>query len=488
MADEVIANPTYLGHIRQFFDPVDLEHMGRIGVDLSTYESLRDRATSVYFRTKAPNPSMPPDPARHWSQERSETFANWIRNGFPLGEPIPQKPTEVEAARVRKDASALDQAEIEAVRLAFRRIMERDADDPAGYFVLAGRHWFPTPTECLHHEDRFNPWHRVYVTKFEDALRSVRGAESVTLPYWDITRPPPDFLFDPPFDSYTLPVTIHPSYPTGHQTTRFDSDTIADLVAAEEIPETIGYAMTQPIWNDFISYERRGIEAAHDSGHGATGATMAVPDTAAFDPIFWLFHANWDRLWWQWQQIMNATTIATFRSTIVGSADFLDAPFNDLRPFEETADQTIDLTAMGISYAQPVEPGPEPVPSVRRARVGSLTAAEGVRLNESPQASVRLKGIDRLSIPGSFRAVLRADGEVIGRRTFFQSTEPGDCATCRERAKINLDFLVNADEVLGKQLSTSIELIIPDPMFGDTLPLEACGNPTLNVRLLLERT
>jgi tyrosinase len=214
---------------------------------------------------------------------------------------------------------------------------------------------------------------------------------------------------------------------------------------------------------------------------------MAHPDAAAFDPIFWLFHANWDRLWWQWQQKMNATTVATFRSTILGSADWLDPPFNDLRPFEETADQTIDLTAMGISYAQPAEPAPEPVPTVRRAQVGSLAAAEGVRVNESPQASVRLKGIHRLSIRGSFRAVLRANGEVIGRRTFFQSTEPGDCTTCRERAKINLDFLVNADDVLGKELSTSIEPIMPDPDFGDTIPLVACGNPTLNARLLLER-
>ena len=487
MADEVIANPTYFGNIRHFFDPEDLEHMGRLGVDLSTYEALRDRATSVYFRTKPPNPSMPPDPARHWSAERSETFANWIRNGFPLGDPIPVEPTEVEAARVRKDARSLDQAEIESLELAFQGIMDRDADDPGAYFVLAGRHWFPTPTECLHHEDRFYPWHRVYVTKFEDALRSVPGAESVTLPYWDITQPPPEFLFDPPFDSYTLPEAIHPNYLAGYETTRFDSDTIADLVAAEEIPETIAWAMTQPIWGDFISYERRGIEAAHDSGHGATGETMTHPDAAAFDPIFWLFHAAWDRLWWQWQQTMNATTVGTFRSTILGSADFLDAPFNDLPPFEETADQTIDLTAMGISYTQPAEPAPEPVPTVRRARVGSLVAAEGVRVNESPQASIRLKGIDRLSIPGSFRAILRANGEVIGRRTFFQSTEPGDCATCRERAKINLDFLVNADKLLGKKLSTSIELITPDPELGDTIPLAACGNPTLNARLLLER-
>ena len=142
---------------------------------------------------------------------------------------------------------------------------------------------------------------------------------------------------------------------------------------------------------------------------------------------------------------------------------------------------------MGIAYDPPAEPGPEIGPAIRRARVGSLPALEGIRVSESPQASVRLKGIDRLSIPGTFRAVLRADGEVIGRRTFFQSTEPGDCKRCREQAKINLDFLVNVDELLGKELSASIEPVKPDSELGETIPLAAAGNPTINVRLLLER-
>ena len=490
MDEAVIADPTYLGEIRHFFEPEDIEHMGLLGVDLSTYEALKERATSVYFRTKPPNATMPPDPARQWSEERSETFANWIRNGFPLGEPTPQVPPPVieDAGRVRKDASALDQDEIEALRVAFQGIMDRPPDHPAGYFVLAGKHWFPAPNECLHHEDRFYPWHRAYIKEFEDALRSVDGAESVTLPYWDIKQRPPDFLYEPPFDSYTLPEDIHRRFPAGYQTTRFDPDTILQNVVDNQIPEIIDYALGQPIWGDFISYERFGIEAAHDAGHGATGETLSVPDAASFDPIFWLFHTNWDRLWWQWQQTMNATTLTTFRSTILGSTDFLEPPFNDLRPFADTADETIDLAAVGISYGPPAERGPELAPTVRPALAGSLPAREGIRVQETPQASVRLKDIERLSIPGSFRVILRADGEEIGRRTFFQSSEPVDCTSCREKAKINLDFLVDVDQVLGKALSTSIETITPDPALRGPIPLAATGNPTLNVRLLMERS
>jgi tyrosinase len=487
MPESVMENPTYLGDIRHYFEPVDLEHMARLGVDLSTYESLKSNATAVYFQTKPPDAAMPPDPERKWSEERSKTFANWIRNGFPLGDPTPEPTGPVEGVeRLRKNASELEAAEIQALAQAFQGIMDRAPDDLNGYFTLAGWHWLPVPGECPHHEDRFLPWHRVHLKKFEDALRSVPAVESVTLPYWDITDKPPTFLFDPPFDSYKLPKSIGPNYPAGFKTERFTRDEIAQKVIQEDIPGIIDHALVQPHWGDFVTYVHRGLEAAHDSGHGSTGPTMAQKDAAAFDPIFWLFHANLDRLWWQWQQAMSATTVTKFRSTIMGSSDFLDPPFNDLRPFTgTTVDQTIDLAAMGISYTQPAPPAPL---LVRRALVGSLRAAEKPRVHEAAQASVRLKGIDRLSIPGSFRAILRADGEVIGRRTFFQSTEPVLCAHCRERAKVDLDFVVDADQVLGKTLSTSIEPVAPDPEVGATVPLTAVGDPTLNVRLLLERS
>ncbi|HMJ78777.1 MAG TPA: tyrosinase family protein [Iamia sp.] len=487
MADQVIEQPTYLEHIRHFFEEVDLAHMAKIGIDLTTYESLRLRAASVHLRTMPPTATMPPDPERHWSAERSETFGNWVRTGCPLGQPTVQPPTTATTDRVRKDAAALDADEIARLATAFTGIMERGVDDPQGYFVLAGTHWFPAPNECLHHEDRFNPWHRAYLRHFEDALRSVPGCEHVTLPFWDITTTPPAFLEAPPFSRYTLPQEVHSDYPEGYTTSRFTADEIADQVIARDIAGTIAHASRQPLWGDFITFTGQGIEAAHDAGHPSCGETLATPDVASFDPLFWFFHANWDRLWWEWQQRMGATTLATFRSTITGSTLFLDPGFNVLPPFPETSDQTIDLTATGVSYGPPATPPLESVEMVDRARFGSLRAIEAPRLPAAPLASVRLKGIDRLSIPGTFDAVLRADGAVVGRRTFFQSTSPVDCEACREKAKIDLDFIVDVDQVLGTELTTTIELARPAPEFGATVPLSVCGDPTLNVRLLVVR-
>jgi tyrosinase len=76
--------------------------------------------------------------------------------------------------------------------------MNRDPSQADSYFVLAGIHGLPQAW-CLHHEDRFNPWHRVYLRDFEDALRSIPGCQDVTLPYWDLTTPLPDLLQQPPF-------------------------------------------------------------------------------------------------------------------------------------------------------------------------------------------------------------------------------------------------------------------------------------------------
>ena len=51
----------------------------------------------------------------------------------------------------------------------------------------------------------------------------------------------------------------------------------------------------------------------------------------SYDPVFWFYHANIDRLWLQWQQNVQGTTLTGFSSTIDGDASWLsDPPFNGL--------------------------------------------------------------------------------------------------------------------------------------------------------------
>ncbi len=486
MSDQIVENPTYMEHIRHFFEDIDLDHMSQKGIDLSTYESLKANSTDVFFQTLPPNANMPPSDERKWSKKRSDTFKNWIRNGHPFGSPKLQSLKPSQAGRIRKDARNLLEGEIDKLTLAFSELMKRDTDDPDSYFALAGMHWYPLPFKCKHHEDRYNPWHRAYLEKFENALRSVDGCEDVTLPYWDITSPPPEFLFKEPFDSYTLPIDIHANYKAGYKTQRFSANDIETNVQSARISDTITHAMNQPVWGDFVSYTNQGIESAHDAGHGACGPTLSNTDAASFDPIFWFFHSNWDRLWWEWQQIMSATTLWTFRSTIKGNTEFLEPPFNDLDPFSRTADKTIDLNSMGIGYELQSDLEEADPQALARSGFGSLIAGQGILVNQMTQASVRLKGIDRLKIPGSFKAILKSNGELVGQRTFFQSTEPRDCESCQMKAKVNLDFPVDINAIAGKELTVEIKVLTPNPDVGPRMPLHAIGNPTLNVRMLLQ--
>ena len=64
MPEQVIEHPTYMEHIRHFFEDVDLEHMYRLGIDLSTYDKLKQRALRVYLQTRPPTAAMPPEPDR----------------------------------------------------------------------------------------------------------------------------------------------------------------------------------------------------------------------------------------------------------------------------------------------------------------------------------------------------------------------------------------------------------------------------------------
>jgi hypothetical protein len=244
------------------------------------------------------------------------------------------------------------------------------------------------------------------------------------------------------------------------------------------IPGQITNAMSKSVWSQFNTV----IISAHDNGHVSTGETMAQQDVAAYDPIFWFFHANLDRVWWRWQQALNATTLNGFLSTVKGSTDWLrTAPFNSLPPFTETVDQTIDLVAHDSDYEHPpTEKPPIMVPS----GFGSLPAAALKGLRSTKKASVRVKGIDRLSIPGSFVVHLQRAGVSIARQAFFQSRNPRACSACVKQGRVDIDLEADIDRLDG-----SLDIVI-EPMWpgaiGTTFPLSSAGSPTVNMRLLLE--
>jgi len=83
---------------------------------------------------------------------------------------------------------------------AFRGIQALPPDNENSFFYLGSLHGMPfnkpgddTHTNdehwwggyCWHDTILFPTWHRIYLLKLEDALRSIPGCQDVTLPFWD---------------------------------------------------------------------------------------------------------------------------------------------------------------------------------------------------------------------------------------------------------------------------------------------------------------
>lgn len=112
-----------------------------------------------------------------------------------------------------------------------------------------------------------------------------------------------------------------------------------------------------------------------------------------------------------------------------------------------------------------------------------MAATKTFSIQQTRRASIRVKNIDRLAIPGSFDISLLSNDKVIGVQGFFQATNPKQCVTCQKKGLINADFVVDVDDLQG-DIHTEIHLLGRNEK-RLRFPLSAAGDPSLNVRLLL---
>jgi tyrosinase len=178
----------------------------------------------------------------------------------------------------------------------------------------------------MHHTARFLPWHRVYLWRLEEALHQVHP--DVCLPYWDWTKA----------SQQTIPAWLASVTPTVVTPTR----TIAVMRAPQSsaslgmIAANAPAALAQSTFASFASQ----LESIHDSVHVWVGGSMAVVSTAPADPLFWMHHANIDRLWWQWQQSSQGSGK---NPPLAGAAAVMD-------PWPQTEPDTRDIANFGYVY------------------------------------------------------------------------------------------------------------------------------------------
>ena len=501
--DHPIKRPTYEEHIQNLFTPGDAGCMSN-AIDLTTYEGVRADASKISDWIGSGR-MPPPETGRQWSREKLRTFRNWGNNtGF--AERRMTRLVKSGTPRVRKSIHDYNEGseDLEQLKKAFTGIIERDNDlnDPTSFFNMAGIHWLPGPrsyTYCRHHDDAYNPWHRAYLIAFEDALRTVDGCEAVTLPYWDILGEKlPAWVYEKPFYPYPLPYKLTNlnetrTFDIGYATQRFDADRIALEVTRrkDDIADKIGEALAAKTWKKFNGWsewpkQHEGIIRAHDAGHGICGATIGNQDVAAFDPLFWFFHCNWDRLWWQWQTDNSAQTLSAFKELVSGDDYWLEEePDTLLPPFDVNSAEMINLADWDVDYEQPA-PRPFDINERLIFASGGVRAEKSIRVPTTKQFSVRVKNINRLNIPGSFDIALYVGPKAVKRTSIFQPSTPQDCDTCKKHGIFNADFIVDeTDLVVDVPIRVAIE-ITDEAGIRKELPLHQVGNPTLNIRLLLE--
>lgn len=185
---------------------------------------------------------------------------------------------------------------------------------------------------------RFLPWHRIFLYLFENEMASIHP--DVTLPYWDWTK-----AGEQAFPAWLASFTPTVSTPSGNIPVTRSPGTSADLASiASNVPATMAQT-------DFAAFSLNGssavwpLEGIHDVIHGWVGGTMGIIATAPADPIFWMHHANIDRLWWQWQQSPQGSGK---NPPLTGAAGTGTSPVMD--PWTYTESDTRNIASLGYTY------------------------------------------------------------------------------------------------------------------------------------------
>ena len=166
-------------------------------------------------------------------------------------------------------------------------------------------------------------WHRLYIWHLEKVVRELSGKKDFALPYWAYTNKTDSLL------NRTLPASFRNTASPLFEKARYQ-----DLNDGKSISSEFSKKLDLTSLFEHVDYESfsGNIDAVpHGFMHNYTGGAqkgqkksiyfnsiynsnleaglMAYVESAGFDPIFWLHHANIDRIWQQWTNSDNGKEV-----------------------------------------------------------------------------------------------------------------------------------------------------------------------------------
>jgi hypothetical protein len=158
----------------------------------------------------------------------------------------------------------------------------------------------------------FLPWHRLMLHQFEGVIREVLHDESFSLPYWNpITGNPDDLVVPAVFRDPGSALFNGTRWPWVNAGERIDV-LYRDWINLSALNEKFYIDSA----NGNLGFEPRLDQNPHFFTHFALGGDMAEFSTVGGDPLFYLHHANIDRLWESWNRLGNKN--ATDRTAQLG--------------------------------------------------------------------------------------------------------------------------------------------------------------------------
>lgn len=285
--------------------------------------------------------------------------------------------------------------------------------------------------QCQHGSWYFLPWHRGYLLAFEavvrDAVIKLGGPSDWALPYWNYfksnqDRLPPAFASaDWPDGHGDNPLYVEQRYGPKNDGNVYVPANLINLNAIGDHDFTGVTSGGSPGFGGVDTGFSHGGHVhgelelqPHDAVHGYVGGgdpqsglpgLMSDPDTAGLDPIFWLHHANIDRLWQVWREnspkdVDPSDPNWTNGPAAVGGRAFV-MPMPNGVGWTYKPGEMSDLSKLDYAYDDVSPPAGTPLAVARLQRLGmNLEAAEALdRITTMPgPKTIELLGANKQSV------------------------------------------------------------------------------------------